>query len=837
MPRLLRFLSAALLAPAFTVSAQNGDRPNDPQRPPPAHWDIPPAPALSVDEAMETFEVAPGFRIEVVAADPLIFDPVAMQIGPDGRIWVVEMRGYMPNVDGVGEDAPVGTIAVLSDTDGDGRMDQRTEFADGLVMPRALALVDDGVLVAAPPTLWHMRDTNGDDVADEKTVISETYGDRQNPEHTANGLLWGLDNWIYNANDDERYRWNQGDWTSAPAPDRGQWGLTQDDSGRLFYNTNSSPLKMDVFPGEYLLRNPDLHSHRAINRETIKNNDLPVYPSRITPGVNRGYRILTEDGYLPNMTAASGPVIYRGSLFPKTFYGDAFIPEPSGNLIKRLKLSPTKGGAMAGSDAYDHFDFLTSTDERFRPVNLYNGPDGALYIVDMYRGIIQHRIFVTSFLRAQIIERGLDKPLGMGRIYRVVPDKAKPTTAPALHTASTHELVNALNRRDAWWRETAQRLLVEKRDTSAVTGLEKIALDPTNPGHLNALWTLHGIGQLDEALFWKLSKSTSLEGRLALLQISEDWLAKSKPKFVDYAVAALRDKNARVSRQAVLSLGALPGEERTRHLATFANHGSNAEGMDEALVSSVAGHEITFLRQLAKPLNPAAQSAVQLAVTTVINRGDTDEIADALGLLLRPTTEPIFASAVLDGFESLTRGKDSERRRLKLPVEPTALETFAARGNTAMAKKARALLGFIDGPESQKAAMAKVKPLTPAEQELFNAGQTAYLLCAGCHQANGRGMNGLAPSLVGSPWATGPAEIAAAIVIKGKEGAQLAMPPLGTLDDKSIASTLTYIRRSWGHTASAVTPEQVAAARQKYADRTAQWNEADLTKLSETLNP
>ena len=482
-------LAALILATGFSnpLFAQNGDRPNDPQQPPPAHWDIPAAPALSVEQAMETFEVAPGFRIEVVAADPLVFDPVAMQIGPDGRIWVAEMRGYMPNVDGEGEDAPIGTIAVLEDTDGDGQMDKRTEFADGLVMPRALALVDDGLLVAAPPMLWHMRDTDGDDIADERIVISESYGDRRSPEHTANGLLWGLDNWIYNANDDERYRWNQGEWTSAPAPDRGQWGLTQDDTGRLFYNTNSNPLKMDVLPGEYLLRNPDLHQHNSINRQTVSNNDLPIFASRINPGVNRGYKILTEDGFLPNMTAASGPVIYRGSLFPETFYGDAFIPEPAGQLIKRLKLSPTDDGSLVGSNAYDHFDFVTSTDERFRPVNLYNGPEGALYIVDMYRGIIQHRIFVTSFLRAQILERGLDTPVGMGRIYRVVPEKASTAESPNLHTASTSELVEALNRRDAWWRDTAQRLLVEQRDSAAIPALQQIARDSTNPGHLNAI--------------------------------------------------------------------------------------------------------------------------------------------------------------------------------------------------------------------------------------------------------------------------------------------------------------------------------------------------------------
>lgn len=821
---------------ASPLFAQSGDRPNDPQQPPPAHWNIPPAPALSVEAALETFVLPPGFRVEVVAADPLVFDPVAMQIGPDGRIWVVEMRSYMPNVDGIGEDAPIGTIAILSDTDGDGRMDKRIEFAGGFVMPRALALVDDGLLVAAPPMLWHLRDTDGDDVADERTVVSESYGDRKNPEHTANGLLSGLDNWIYNSNDDERYQLNQGEWISAPAPDRGQWGIAQDDTGRLFYNTNSSPLKMDVFPGEYLLRNPDLHQRRAINRETVKNTDLPIFPSRITPGVNRGYKNLTEDGYLSNMTAASGSVIYRGSLFPETFYGDTFIPEPSANLIKRLKLSPTAGGAMSGSNAYDHFDFMTSTDERFRPVSLYNGPDGALYIVDLYRGIIQHRIFVTSFLRAQIIDRGLESPIGMGRIYRVVPDKAPNSEQPALHTASTGELVDALNRKDAWWRETAQRLLVERRDNSSVSGLQKIALDKTSPGHLNAIWTLHGIGKFDAKLFWKLTKNTSPAGRAALLRISEAWLAKADQAFVDHALSELNAPEPEIQRQAVLSLGELPDASRINHLAKFASQGSRIEAMDEAFVSGIAGLEITFLKQLTNPLHADAQSVVRLAVSTVIERGNADEIAAALDLLLAPSSDPTFAKSIIAGFESHTKGKDSERRRLKLPVEPTALEKYAGKGNVALARKANDLLKFIDGPAAQ-AAGPRTIPLTAAEQVRFDQGKTTYMLCAGCHQADGRGMNGLAPSLIGSPWAIGPAEIAAAIVLKGKEGEQLAMPPLGTLDDNSIAAALTYIRRSFGHTASAVTPEEVAAAREKYDYRSAAWNETDLKKLSKTLNP
>src|SRR5688572_7831312 len=178
--------------------AQNGDVSGEVQAPP-SHLQIPPAPVLTVDDAIKTIKVAPGYRVEIVAADPLVGDPVAATYGPDGRLWVVEMRGFMPNPDGKGEDAKVGMISVLADTNHDGRMDKRTVFLDGLVLPRALALVGDGLLVAEPPHLWFCRDTNGDGKADEKTEVASDYGTPANPEHSSNGLYRALDNWIYSA--------------------------------------------------------------------------------------------------------------------------------------------------------------------------------------------------------------------------------------------------------------------------------------------------------------------------------------------------------------------------------------------------------------------------------------------------------------------------------------------------------------------------------------------------------------------------------------------------------------------------------------------------------------
>jgi len=188
MPRLLRLLST-LIGTFTTLWAQSGDKRGEDQKPLPAHIQVPPAPVRSPAAEAASFTLAPGFRAELVAAEPLLGDPIALQFGPDGRAWVLEMRGYMPNIDGTGEREPVGMVAVLTDTDGDGRYDQRTVFADKLIMPRAIALVGDGLLVGEPPHLWFLRDTNGDGVADEKTEIASDYGEITNPEHNANGLL------------------------------------------------------------------------------------------------------------------------------------------------------------------------------------------------------------------------------------------------------------------------------------------------------------------------------------------------------------------------------------------------------------------------------------------------------------------------------------------------------------------------------------------------------------------------------------------------------------------------------------------------------------------------
>src|SRR3954470_8047919 len=212
--RKMLFCLLLFVAPAF---AQRGDKPGEVQVAPLKDSEIPPAPILSPDESLKSFKLQPGFKIEVAAAEPLIAAPVAMAFHPDGSLYVLEMRGYMPNVDGKGEDERKGRVSILQDTDGDGKMDRSTVFLDGLQLPRAIALAYDGVLVAEPPNLWFCRDTNNDGVCDDKTLVTSNSGPNADPEHTANGLLWAMDNGIYSANYTNRLRRVQGKWVQKPS--------------------------------------------------------------------------------------------------------------------------------------------------------------------------------------------------------------------------------------------------------------------------------------------------------------------------------------------------------------------------------------------------------------------------------------------------------------------------------------------------------------------------------------------------------------------------------------------------------------------------------------------
>lgn len=475
------------------AASEDGDAPMVDQVP---RDSIPPAPVRPPEEARADLLVEEGFAVELVAAEPDVIDPVAVAFDGDGAMWVVEMRGYMETVEGDAEE-PVGRIRVLRDMDGDGSYEHSRTFVGGLNLPRAVMPMQEGVLVAEPPYLYHYARAGDGYEAGLRTVVDSVYAVDGNPEHLPNGLLWARDNWIYSAKADARYRYAGGRWVKDSTEFRGQWGITQDDYGRLFYNHNSATLLGDDFLPNTFPANP--HHERAgdppYGEQKVSNR---VFPRRMTPGVNRAYRqgVLDDEARLVTVTAAAGPTIYRGDQFPEAYYGNAFVAEPAGNLVKRVILADTSG-EVGGRLPYEGREFATATDERFRPTNLTTAPDGSLIVVDMYRGVIQHKTYLTEYLRRQIEYRDLDVPIGLGRIYRVRYEGRPLGDAPRMRSAPSARLVEHLTHPNGWWRDTAQRLLVERGDCSVRPALEALAVDASRPvSQVHALWTLDGLGAL-----------------------------------------------------------------------------------------------------------------------------------------------------------------------------------------------------------------------------------------------------------------------------------------------------------------------------------------------------
>ncbi|MCS1407489.1 MAG: Cytochrome c-552 [Verrucomicrobia subdivision 3 bacterium] len=819
-------------------------------------FSVPPAPVLSPEEALESFTVPPGFRVELVASEPLVGDPVEIEFDPDGRLWVVEMRGYMPNPDGTNETDPVGRIVVLEDDDGDGRMDRNTVFLDQLVMPRALAVLKDGVLVAEPPNLWFCKDFDGDLRCDERVPMDDAYasqndpklGQKSNPEHASNGLLWGMDNWIYSANHTMRFRFLNGEFIREPTIFRGQWGISQDNYGRLFYNSNSDHFRGDLLPHHYLARNKHLVGLAGANVRV--NPDQTVWPGRITLGVNRGYRpnVLREDGMLTRYTGACGTLIYRGSNFPAEFLGDGFVAEPTGNFIRRNKVRE-HDGIVEASNAYDQKEFMTSTDERFRPVNLINGPDGCLYVVDLYRGLIQHRLYLTTFLRKQVEERGLAEPIGLGRIYRVVHESKKPGRAPKMSRMTSADLVKELAAPDAWRRDTAQRLLVERQDTSVIDSLRQLSGCSQKPlAQIHALWTLHGLGSLNMETVRLAIKSPDPKVRLTAIQVSEAFVGKmGEQQLLSIWRTALNDV-PEVQQQLALSLGELESEEVLDHLKTIWERNLHHAYIPSAVLSSLYQRELEFLELILDDSGawgsglPEVAMMLEKLAGAIYREGDVVRIKGLLQLANGEPGTEWRGEALLGGMNRVAFKKVQGKMRLDgnpiaVGAKPAPLVALASSKTGSLAALSNLLLEAFQWPGKSTVAADDVAELTPQQQARFDLGKDLYLIsCGACHQPHGRGQDGLAPSLLNSDWVLGSAERMARIVLHGLQGPiviegktwDIAMPGLAVFDDEQLASIMTYVRREWGHTASPVEPELVATVRAKYADRIDMWTVAEL---------
>lgn len=470
-------------------------------------------------QALDAFEIADGFQIELVASEPLIADPVAMEIDEYGRMYVVQMHGYPLDISGSGK------IKLLSDEDGDGKMDKSITFAEGLTLPTGILRWKKGVLVTDPPNVLYLEDTNADGKADIQDTLLTGFA-LSNPQHNVNNPILGLDNWIYIGNEQaittQLYQEEFGDrggdihyvnrpnGTRLPENARGrsvrmrpdrmgletissttQFGHTFDVYGRHFLVSNAEHIYHEVIAAPYLIRNQDLLVSSAVEYISNHGNAADVFPITKNPE----HQLLTDVGVF---TSACGLTFYSGGLFPSPFDSIAFVAEPVSNII-HADFIRDKGTSFTAGRLYSEREFLASTDSWFRPVNMYVGPDGALYVVDYYRQIIEH----PEWMAEEVVKSGaLYNGKDQGRIYRISPIGTKPATwsqGLKLGDATNKELVDVLADSNIWWRRNAQRLLVDRMAVDVVPDLVNLTKDLEAPlGRLHALWTLEGLGELKE---------------------------------------------------------------------------------------------------------------------------------------------------------------------------------------------------------------------------------------------------------------------------------------------------------------------------------------------------
>ncbi len=793
------------------------------------------SPVLSPSEALAAFDLEDGFTITIFASEPMIEDPVAMAFDADGRLFVVEMQSYMPGIAGDGELVPTSRVMVLEDTDGDGKADKATPFLEGLVLPRAILPCFGGLLVIEPPNLLFCRDTDGDGRADEKTVVLSGFDGLVNPEHAGNALRYGLDNWVHLSQFNIAFRFDGERAITRKVPRVGQWGMTLDQAGRLYYTPNSETLRMDLLPSHYARRAPGglRGLYQRVGRDTA------TFPARPTTGINRGYRpnMLRDDGTLRSVTAACGPSLYTSAAWPGEFHLNAFICEPSGNLVKRM-VRREQGGRPVWTNALSGTEFLRSTDERFRPVDSTIGPDGALYICDMYRGIIQHKTYLTEYLAGQIRQRGLDKPIGLGRIWRITRKGTNTPASPRLSASTDAQLVNHLGHADLWWRLTAQRLLVERRAIGTADAVRTVATTSPDPlARLHALWTLDGLGVATTDDVRTGLADADARVRAAACRVAE---TADVHAIVEPLAEVARGGDRLTAAQAVLSLGQLGTTQAREGIIEMVRTRADDALIRSAAVNSLSGHEPDALRRLLSDANWPKDAPDRAAFAELVDGAlRSVRAAETLTLAVAQADRfPARAEVIFARLGAMQRLGSRNPRSITLAREPSGWAALIDSGTGPIADRARASDAYLNWPGRPA---PEAVPLTMPQRTQLAMGKRLYIYCQACHGPEGAGSGSQYPPLAGSPRVLGPPEDLARVLIHGLEGPLArgqvtyndAMPPAPFADDGELAAIMSFVRSAFGNDAPPVDAELVKAVRTKEAQRTRPWRDDELAAADE----
>jgi putative membrane-bound dehydrogenase-like protein len=637
---------------------------------PPGLDDLPKIKPLEPAEAVKSFQLRPGFRIELVASEPLIRSPVAVDFDESGRLFVVEFPEYNQYANPGSKER--GCVKMLTDTNGDGIFDKASEYAAGLDSPVAVACWDGGVFVGVVPDLWYFKDTDGDGRADVKRKVLTGFERDRAGEAMLNSFRWGPDNRFHIATGLAGGNLRRADQEDAkatsvrrqnilfdprtgdfePTSGGGQHGMSLDDWGDTVTCSNSNPFEFLSYDARYAIRNPfvqappplvDINAagrypnlHRISPAEPWREVRTKLRKDKLVPGSDEGGKPF---GFF---TGATGVTVYRGHAFPPEFRGNAFVGEVANNLVYRAKLEP-KGLGWSAVRAETGREFLASKDVWFRPVQFANAPDGALYVVDMYRELIEGAAFLPpQLLKLVDVAGGINR----GRIYRIVPDGFGQPKPPQLAKATTAELVALLEHPNGWHRDTAARLLYQRQDGDAIAPLRKLPTGSKSAlGRMHALHALRGLDALTDADVVAALGDAGPRLREHAIRLAEGFA--SSPGVRDKVAAMTGDPDPRVRCQLAFTLGAFPGDIAMSPLAKLAVQDGGNEMIRFAILCSAGPHSGSLFAKLLEDASARQAKGVKELLVALAGQAAAANRADEVAAVVKAVNGLPDADAAL----------------------------------------------------------------------------------------------------------------------------------------------------------------------------------------------
>jgi putative membrane-bound dehydrogenase-like protein len=701
---------------------------------------------VEASEALSTFQIADGFKMEMVASEPLVTDPVDMEIDENGTMYVVEMHGYPLDKSGSGN------IIILKDENGDGVMDKRIVFKQGLMLPTSILRWKKGLLVTDSPNLLYLEDTDGDGQANITDTILHGFA-LTNPQHNMNNPIYGPDNWIYVAHEtsvgtreykeefgDEgrdiifyrdsnavRLPKNAGGRSIRVRPDTKQlemlssacqFGHTFDEWGRRFNCSNSNQGFQEVIANRYFERNPNMFVSQAVQNMSDHLDAAEVFPTTLHPD----RQILTDAGVL---TSACGITLYMGNSFPEPYNKNVtFVAEPVSNLV-HVDILKDSGASFVASRIIQNKEFLSSTDSWSRPVNFYVGPDGALYMLDYYRKVIESPEWMSD---EAIAAGGLYDGSDKGRIFRITAKDARKadwTKGLNLGKASVEELVKTLDNENYWWRINAQRLLVDRAEKNSIPLLAKTMHSGSALAKVHAMWTLDGIGGITKENILEALKDSNPRVRENAVQVAEKYLNKF-PELVPALIALKDDQDRKVRFQVLLTLGYVSSHDagEARNSILFGDIKDKWVQIAALSASSLNKTELlNRLQQNAGSNKEEYASLIERLTTMIGATGSRNEIEELIRKACLSGNTAIL-KGIADGFgnrkTALTLGSDVQKLLVNSFFDsPTPQHSYAilsllkenkitdASLRSASIKKAASVMNDTTGDYRKRAAAIK----------------------------------------------------------------------------------------------------------------------------------